>query len=64
MKGETMSNENNKSNKKVKMTLLLDSDSINTIKDYGDTVLGITSISGIVRAIAKEYERKKQRGEW
>ena len=50
--------------KKVKMTLLLDSDSINTIKDYGEKQLGISSVSAIVRAIAKEYERKRQNGEW
>jgi len=61
MKGVTMSEEiaiKKVPNKKVKMTLLLDSDSINTLKKYGEEYIGVTSISAIVRIIAKEYERK------
>jgi hypothetical protein len=53
-----------KSNKKVKMTLLLDSETLDTIRDYGESALGITSISAIVRVMAKEYAKRKQNKEW
>jgi len=63
MKGVTMSEKKSKS-KRVKMTLLLDSDSIKILKRYGEKQLNISSVSAIVRAIAKEYERKEKAGEW
>jgi hypothetical protein len=45
--------------KKQKMTLLLDSETIDLIRSYGQDILGSTSVSASVRAMAKEYGRKK-----
>ena len=44
--------------KKQKMTLLLDGETIELIRQYGREILGSTSVSASVRAMAKEYGRK------
>jgi len=49
-----------KSNKKVKMTLLLDDESLNLIREYGKEYVGSSSVSGSIRAMAKEYGRRKK----
>ena len=46
--------------KKQKMTLLLDGETIELIRDYGLTMLGSNSVSASVRAMAKEYGRNKR----
>ena len=57
-----MTNQEKKNNiyKKQKMTLLLDGETIELIRQYGQEILGSTSVSASVRAMAKEYGRKKQ----
>ena len=46
--------------KKQKMTLLLDGETIKLIRDYGQEMIGSTSVSASVRAMAKEYGRRKK----
>lgn len=60
-----MTNQNNKSKefKRKKMTLLLDGETIRLIKEYGIEMLGSISVSASVRAMAKEYGRRKQNRE-
>ena len=54
--GKPMSNS-----KKQKMTLLLDSETINVLRLYADKELSTNSISQAVRSMAKEYgKRQKQ----
>jgi len=49
-KGETMAKD------RVKMTLLLDSDTIDTLKKYALEKTNTENVSNAVRMIAKEYE--------
>jgi len=60
-----MKNQDNKLKefKRQKMTLLLDGETIRLIKEYGIEMLGSTSVSASVRAMAKEYGRKKSKTE-
>ena len=54
-----MNNQANRSKyKKQKMTLLLDGETIELIRQYGRDILGSNSVSASVRAMAKEYGRK------
>jgi len=45
---------------RVKMTLLLDSDTINILKAYALEKSGTENVSNAVRMIAKEYDRKRK----
>lgn len=45
--------------KRVKMTLLLDSDTITILNEYSYILFGRTNISNAVRDIAKEYGKEK-----
>lgn len=45
--------------KRVKMTLLLDSDTINILNEYSFMTNGRTNISNAVREIAKTYGKEK-----
>ncbi len=62
MKGQpSMNNQEDKIKyKKQKMTLLLDGETIDIIRTYGQEHLGSTSVSASVRAMAKEYDRNKR----
>lgn len=53
MKGELMQ----ENNKRKKMTLLLDSETITTLKNIGFKELGQTNVSKTVMFIAKEYAK-------
>jgi len=44
--------------KRVKMTLLLDSDTIEILKQYSSDKTGRESVSMAVRMLAKEYEQR------
>ena len=46
---------------RVKMTLLLDSDTIVTLKQYALDKSGTENVSNAVRMIAKEYDKKSKR---
>lgn len=46
---------------KVKMTLLLDSDTITILKQYATEKSGTENISNAVRMMAKEYDRERER---
>jgi len=54
-KGETMAKD-----KRVKMTLLLDSDTIDLLKQYSLEKAGTENVSNAVRMIAKEYGKTKK----
>ena len=54
MKGETMAKDN-----RVKMTLLLDSDTINILKEYSYVTNKNTNVSNAIREIAKTYGKEK-----
>lgn len=54
-KGVTMNTKT-----RVKMTLLLDSETIQLLKDYSYEQTGSTNVSKAVMSMAKEYERTKQ----
>ena len=45
---------------RVKMTLLLDSETITILKKYSYEQTGSTNVSKAVMSMAKEYERSKQ----
>ena len=45
---------------RVKMTLLLDSDTINILKQFSQEKSGTENVSNAVRMIAKEYDRKRK----
>lgn len=47
-------------NKKVKMTLMLDSDTIEVLRMFAYEELGETNVSKAVRLLAKQYEQAKQ----
>lgn len=47
--------------KRVKMTLLLDSDTIVLLKKYGLEKSGTENVSNAVRMIAKEYESRDKK---
>lgn len=47
-----------KSNRKKKVTLLLDDKSIDIIKAFGSTFIGSTSMSASIRAMTREYEQR------
>jgi len=55
-----MNQENKSKFAKQKMTLLLDGETIDLIRQYGQDILGSTSVSASVRAMAKEYGRKQK----
>lgn len=42
-------------NKRVKMTLMLDSDTINLLKEFAYREIGETNVSKAVRLLAKQY---------
>ena len=48
-------------NKRVKMTLLLDSDTIAILKDFAYQEIGETNVSKAVRLLAKQYDTKRIR---
>ena len=50
-------------NKKVKMTLMLDGDTIAILKDFAYRRLGETNVSKAVRLLAKEYEATRNKKE-
>ncbi len=54
-KGETMAKV-----KRVKMTLLLDSDTIDLLKQYALDKTNTENVSNAVRMIAKEYGKTKK----
>ena len=45
---------------RVKMTLLLDSETIQLLKDYSYETTGSTNVSKAVMSMAKEYGRNKK----
>lgn len=45
--------------KRVKMTLMLDSDTINLLKEFAYQELGETNVSKAVRLLAKQYAEKR-----
>ena len=47
-------------NKKVKMTLMLDSDTIDLLKEFAYQEIGETNVSKAVRLLAKQYAEKIQ----
>ena len=47
-------------NKKVKMTLMLDSDTIELLKHFAYQEIGETNVSKAVRLLAKQYGKTKQ----
>lgn len=47
-------------NKKVKMTLMLDSDTIATLKDFAYQEIGETNISKAVRLLATKHNGKQK----
>ena len=49
----------NSSTKKVKMTLLLDEESLKNLRQYGVDVANTGSISKIVRIMANNYAKEK-----
>ena len=48
-------------NKKVKMTLLLDSDTIDLLRDFAYQEIGETNVSKAVRLLAKQYEKQRNK---
>jgi len=46
--------------KRVKMTLLLDDETIKLLKQYSYEKFGSTNVSNSVRSMAKEYGKKLQ----
>ena len=50
--------------KRVKMTLLLDSDTIDLLKQYSLEKAGTENVSNAVRMIAKEYGKTKKEAQW
>ena len=46
---------------RVKMTLLLDSDTINILKQYALDKTNTENVSNAVRMIAKEYDRDRKK---
>ena len=52
-----------KDSKRVKMTLLLDSDTISILNKYSFVKFGKTNVSNAVREIAKEYGKTKTQSE-
>lgn len=46
--------------KKQKMTVLLDSETIELLKEYAEKELSSSSISQAVRSMAKEYGQKRK----
>lgn len=46
--------------RRVKMTLLLDSETIQLLKDYSYEQTGSTNVSKAVMSMAKKYEKSKQ----
>ena len=49
--------------KRQKMTLLLDGETIELLKEYGMKTTGSESVSAAVRTMAKEYGRRSKRDE-
>ena len=47
--------------KKVRMTVLLDSDTIEILQEFSFKKTGNSSVSMAVRMLAKEYEQKEKR---
>ena len=56
----TSKNDNNSKYKRKKITLLLDGETIELLREYGIEVMGTYSVSASVRAMAKEYGRRKK----
>jgi len=52
-----------KDSKRVKMTLLLDSDTIKALNEYSFIKFGKTNVSNAVRELAKEYGKTKEKKE-
>jgi len=50
----------NDSTKKVKMTLLLDEESLRNLRQYGVDIANTGSISKIVRIMANNYAKEKK----
>jgi hypothetical protein len=48
---------------RVKMTLLLDSDTIAILKEYASEKSGVENVSNAVRMMAKEYDKKQVKRE-
>ena len=48
-------------NKKVKMTLLLDSDTIDLLRDFAYQEIGETNVSKAVRLLAKQSEKQRNK---
>jgi hypothetical protein len=55
-----MKGELNMQNKKVKMTLMLDSDTISLLKMFSFKEIGETNVSKAVRILANKYARTKE----
>ncbi len=47
--------------KRVRMTVLLDSDTIDVLQDFSVEKTGRKSVSMAIRMLAKEYEQKEKR---
>jgi hypothetical protein len=50
-------------NKRVKMTLMLDSDTIDFLKSFAYQEVGDTNVSKAVRLLAKKHGKKKTESE-
>lgn len=50
-------------NRKVKMTLMLDSDTIELLKEFAYQEIGETNVSKAVRLLAKQYENTRPKKE-
>ena len=49
------------SNKRVRITVLLDDATLKSIRDYGYETLGVTNVSKSIMAMVKEYDRIRKR---
>jgi hypothetical protein len=48
-----------RTNDKVKMTVLLDSETIRLLKDYASEKFGSNNVSNAIRSMAREYDNKR-----
>ena len=49
------------SNNRVKITVLLDDETLKKIRDYGYSQFGITNVSKSIMAMVEEHDRNRKR---
>jgi hypothetical protein len=49
----------NKTNERVKMTVLLDSETIRLLKEYASDKFGSNNVSNAIRSMAREYGQSR-----